>query len=219
VITILKIRRDLMKVINKELIPNKCVLSCGLWSNSNNEEMFVSVTRGIATKQQKNECYQQFVNELTDDEVNLNNNLFSNNTFELWHNKKLIGLCSNSAIARDWMSQAELLDKKEDIKYKNTIFITCDLKAVFILKQYRGKELSDYFTDGIRDPQMKELLSLLSHQSFDHINHIDVSYSSEPHSEGGEHFHYLLYTDDIREYMPMMLSKLGYSHNVTLNIG
>jgi hypothetical protein len=208
-----------MNIINKELIPNEHVLSCGFWYNSNNEQMFVSVTRGMATKNQKHDCYQQFVNELTENEINLNDNYFKkNDTYELWYNKKLIGLCSNSAIARDWISQAKLLHEKEDIKDKNTIFISCDLEAVFILKQYRGKELTDYFTNELSGTQMKELLSLLSQQSLDHINHIDVSHTSEHHSEGGEHFHYLLYGDDVSEYMPTMLSKLGYSHNVTLNI-
>ncbi len=58
-----------MFIINRDLIPNKQVLSIGCWDNCESEEMFLSVTRGMATSVQKQNCYQQFVNELAKNEM------------------------------------------------------------------------------------------------------------------------------------------------------
>jgi hypothetical protein len=207
-----------MKAINQELIPNKSILSFGYWSNINLDEYLLSVTRGMATAKQKKACYQQFQSELSLNETNLNETLFkSSKVFELWFEGKLIGLCKNTAIARDWLTEAAAIDEEPEEKNSKTLFITSSLEAVFILKKHRNKELSHYFAGVISTEQFKQMLGFITHHKGFTFNHIDNHFFCEYYSEPGEHFHQLLYGDDLCGYAQRVLTQLGYTYEVTIS--
>jgi len=209
-----------MNFIDQELIPNRQILSFGNWENMELEMFFLSVTRGKATSEQRELCYQRYISEVAEYEIELNNRFFeSNNTFELWIDNKLIGLCQNTAVARNWIARANCLEQEPDIRNKRTLLLSCNLEAVFILKEHRGKELGEYFAGVIRGAQFTQLLGLLAHQNVCDINHVEINYYCDYENKGGENFHQWLYADAISEYTTNVLIKLGCSNNVTIDSG
>ena len=207
-----------MKSINQELIPNKHILSFGYWENMELEKLLLSVTRGIATDEQKKECYLQFSNELIKNEDTLNDIYFKNdNTFELWAEGKLIGLCQYTAIARDWISDAAEDGVMPEAKNEDTLFIFSELEAVFILKNYRDKDLVRYFAGVIREEQFKQLLGLITYQNNLAFKTINNHFFSEYITPYDEEFHYLLSVDDISEYAKSLLKNMGFTYNATFD--
>ncbi len=207
-----------MKSINRELIPNNHILSFGYWENMELEKFLLNVTRGIATDEQKKECYLQFSDELSKSEETLNDVYFkNNNTFELWTEGKLIGLCQYTAIARDWISDAAEDGVKPEAKNEDTLFIFSELEAVFILKDYRNKDLASYFAGVIREEQFKQLLGLITHKNNLAFKTISNHFFSEYLTSDDDEFHYLLSVDDISEYAKSLLKSMGFTYNTTFD--
>jgi len=204
-----------MNFNNEELIPNKTILSFGNWENMELDSFLLSVTRGMATSEQKHICYQKFMEELTDDEIGLNHKYFeSENNFELWCDNELIGLCQNEVSVQDWKMRGEECEFELLEKDKETLFLFCNLEAVFILQKFRGKGLGSYFSETISESQTMQMFGLLSHQKRLKISSVEVTFFSDYNSKEGELFHQSLYSDNVTGYVESILINLGFTYEV-----
>ena len=207
-----------MNFNNQELIPSKTILSFEHWTNMGLNNFMLSVTRGMATSEQKQVCYQKFMEELDNDELGLNDIYFkSESNFELWCNNELIGLCENKVSVKDWIGQAEIVQDRPKEKHKETLFLYCDMDAVFILKEYRGKELDDYFARKIRDSQSMHLFGLIAYQKECKVNHVKAVFFCDYYSKAEEHFHQSLYSDDTGGYVKTIMAELGCTYEVSID--
>lgn len=206
--------------INQELIPNEQILSIQNWKDDECKSYFLSVTRGMASRKQKQICYQLFMNELSDEELGLNEKFFKrNNNFELWWENELIGLCHNTASAQDWVEDAKSAGEPIEKKDEGKLFITCSLDAVFILKKYRKRGLGEYFSSVIRKTQFMNLYGLLAHLKIDQIKHVEALYFCEYENKGGEHFHMGLCAGYNGQDIKHIIKRLGYSYRGYISSG
>jgi hypothetical protein len=202
-----------MNHIDQELISNKQILTFQNLGNTECKAILLSVTRGMASHEQKQYCYQQYIAESCDSDPALNMKYFNkNNLFELWCENELIGLCHNTAIIQDWIRCAKSNNERTDEKKKETLFLTCSLEAVFILKKYRGKKLGRYFSGAIRDVQLINLFGLLAHQKVKTIKHVRAVSFCDYETKGGESFHMELCSDFNGAYIRKIVNHLGYSY-------
>ncbi len=207
-----------MNIIDQELIPNKNILSFEYWDNMECETYLLSVTRGMAAVKHKQTCYNQLIDELSSNEISLNDNFFEkNNSYELWLGKDLIGLCDNSVNIQDWMGRAKSLEREPDSRERKTLFLMGNLNAVFILKAYRGKEIGAYFANTIGDIQIKTMFGFLAHNTDNKIKEVNAIFYCDYETDEGEAFHSYLLADDISPYSQKILNKLGYSYNVDIS--
>ncbi|ARD44440.1 hypothetical protein [Colwellia sp. PAMC 21821] len=209
-----------MNKLNRELVPNKQVLSFGEY-HSSTDGRFISVTRGLATQKQKQQCYRKFKKELDNREESLNYIPFKqSNSYELWYKNELIGLCQNSSIIRDWISEATM-DEDELPQKKNskTLFLFCHLEAVFILKQHRSHDQAEYFAGCIREAEQNNLFALLTHQKPNQleVETIDICFHSEYTTKGGANFHNQLFMNYDGPYMELTFEDLGYKIQLSID--
>ncbi|MCW8864235.1 MAG: hypothetical protein OQK09_13770 [Colwellia sp.] len=206
--------------IKKELISNKQTLSFENWKNIRCESYLLSVTRGMASSKQKQACYQQFIDELSDSEPVISNLYFKrDNNFELWCENELIGLCHNTASVEDWLGLAKSTSEAPETKDEGTLFLTCSLDAVFIIKKYRGKELSDYFAKVISKAQWLNFFGLLAHLKIKNIEHVEAVFFCGYYSKDEEHFHQSLYADSTGDDIKSTIAELGCTYEASIDSG
>lgn len=199
--------------INQELITNKQTLSFDDLGNMECNKVLFSVTRGMASREQKQACYQQYIVESCDGDPVLNKKYFNQkNNFELWGDNKLIGLCQNTSMIRDWLQFAKYGHERPEEEDKETLFLYCILEAVFILKKYRGKKLGRYFARVIREAQLINLFGFLAQLEVNRIKHVSAYFYCEYETKGGERFHLELCEDFNGDYIKRTVKHLGYSY-------
>ena len=204
--------------INQELIPNKQTLSIKKWKDDERKSYLLSITRGMASRKQKQICHKSFMNELSVEEHGLNKKFFNiNNNFELWWGNELIGLCCNTANAKDWIQDAKSTGEPLDNNDVGKLFLTCSLDAVFILKKYRGKGLGKYFSSVIRRVQFMNLYSLLMHLETDQIKQVVAIFFCEYENKGGEHFHMGLCAGQNGKDIKDIIEQLGFCYQVHID--
>jgi hypothetical protein len=211
-----------MGFIDQELVSNKQILSFRNLGEMGGEILLLSVTRGMASREQKKACYQQYLSESYDRDPLLNKKYFNkNNNFELWCENELIGLCHNTASVQDWTRFARFEDEAPEEKDKETLFLTCSLDAVFILKKFRGKKIGQLFACDIREIQLMNLLGLLAHKRLNAIKHIEAVYFCDYDTKGGESFHMVLCEDFTGTYIEKIIQRLGYNYdgNISADYG
>jgi hypothetical protein len=178
------------------------------------ETLLLSVTRGMAPREQKKACYQQYLAESDDRDPLLNKKYFNkNNNFELWCENELIGLCHNTASIQDWTRFSRFNDEAPEEKDKETLFLTCSLDAVFILKKFRGKKIGQLFACDIRNIQLMNLFGLLAHKRLNAIKHIEAVYFCDYDTKGGESFHMVLCEDFDGPNIKRIVTRLGFNYN------
>lgn len=192
--------------ISKDLIANRQVFSFEYWDNYNNDMFLLSVTKGMSTATQRNECMQKYYNEK--DCITLNERYFKKtNIFELWHEKQLIGLCN-------FLSQTTHSEDAADLR------VYCELKAVFILEDYRGKGIGSYFSGVIRNVNQTKLLGSLVHNgAFKKVTSIQLTHHSDYESIEGEAFHESIFTDDIGGFAKRVFKILGVTFDTCVDAG
>lgn len=209
-----------MNYIDQELVINKQILTFENLGNTESEAVLLSVTRGMASSEKKQACYQQYIAESCDSDPALNMKYFNeSNNFELWCESELIGLCHNTATIQDWIRYAKSNNDRPDEKNKETLFLTCSLDAVFILKKYRGKKLGRYFSSAIRDVQLINLFGLLAHQKVNTTKHVRAVSFCDYETKGGECFHMKLCADFNGAYIKNIVNHLGYSYDGDISGG
>jgi len=209
-----------MDSIDQELIPNNQILSFEEFENMECETFLLSVTRGIATNEQKEICYRQYIAESFDRDPTLNEVYFEHkNNFELWYKNELIGLCHNTASLQDWVRFATSNHQPPEEMHEGKLFLMSTLDAVFILKRYRGKELGNYFAGVIRDTQLVNLLGLLAHNKVSAFKHVVAVSFCDYETKGGESFHKELYADFTGSYIEKVVKQLGYSYSGNISAG
>ena len=136
-----------------------------------------NITRGLATKQQKSDCFEKYNSaaRLNEDPEFDEEDFLSEKCFELWHKAKLIGLCNFSAKIH--------LDRPH-----TTLNITQQLNNVFILKNYRHTGLGQFMAQSIGRCLNRSLVFLRPKVNSESIKKINIRYKAICVTKKGSRF-------------------------------